>query len=278
VALHRLLTVGRRLVLAAFVVSVFFVATQEFQIFPGLLDSRLSGPLPTPPKGIDVLTTTSSDGAPVVVWRMKAPDDPKRVALIFHGNAERLSTFTRAQRWLASKGISTYAMEYRGYNGWNSGWPSEERLYADAEAAFELMRRTERIEPQDAVVLGSSIGTGIASHIAMKFHPKALVLLSPYTSLKDVVGELPYLGFLSPFLWYQFPSLENIATLRETCVVVAHGHRDTVIPFHHSTQLRDAYRGSGTFSLIESAEAGHNDILAHTSDRITAAISECFPS
>lgn len=274
--LRPLLTIIRRIVLASLALSVFFVATQELQIFPGLIGSHLSTASDAPPNGIEPLTAVSSDGAPVVIWRMTATGKPKRVALLFHGNGERLATFVRTQRWLASIGITSYSVEYRGYSGWGSGWPSEKRLYADGEAAFELMRKTEGIEPGDAIVLGNSIGTGIASHVATKFHPRVLVLLSPYTSLPEVAREQPLMGLLSPFLWYRFPTLNNITTLRETCVVAAHGNNDTVIPFHHSIHLRDAYQGSRTFRLLESPEAGHNDILAYTRERISVAISECF--
>jgi len=246
------------------------------QIFPGLLHSLTLQADAPPPDGVDVLTATSKDGSPVTVWRMRGVGDTKRVALIFHGNADRLHSFVRVQRWLAESGITSYSMEYRGYRGLASGWPSERGLYEDGEAAFELMCREEGIPSDQAIVLGSSIGTGIASHVAATAHPKALVLLSPYTSLKDLVGEMPFFGYLSPFLWYRFPTLDNIGALRTSCVIAAHGHRDTVIPFQHSVRLRGAYQGASTFTLLESADAGHNDILMFTQSQIPTAISDCF--
>ena len=267
---------SRRIVGATLVVCLFFVLTQELQIFPGLLHSLTLQGEALPPDGVEALTAISKDGTPVTVWRMRGAGSTKRVALIFHGNADRLHSFVRVQRWLAESGITSYSVEYRGYRGLESGWPSERGLYEDGEAAFELMRREEGIASDEAIVLGSSIGTGIASHVAATFHPKALVLLSPYTSLKEVVRELPFFGYLSPFLWYRFPTLDNIGALRKSCVIAAHGHRDTVIPFQHSVRLRGAYQGSSTFTLLESADAGHNDILMYTRDQIPTVLSECF--
>lgn len=273
---RRLLAFSRRLIGATLVVCLFFVLTQELQIFPGLLHAlTVQGDAPLP-QGVDALTTTSKDGTSVAVWRMRGVGTTKRVALLFHGNADRLHSFIRVQRWLAESGITSYSVEYRGYRGLRSGWPSERGLYEDGEAAFELMRREEGIASDEAIVLGSSIGTGIASHVAATFHPKALVLLSPYTSLKDLVREMPFFGYLSPFLWYRFPTLENIGALRQSCVIAAHGHRDTVISFQHSLRLRGAYQGASTFTLLESADAGHNDILLYTKDQIPTALSECF--
>ena len=267
---------SRRIVGATLIVSLLFVLTQELQIFPGLLYSLTLQGEALPPDGVDALTAISKDGSPVTVWRMRGVGSTKRVALIFHGNADRLHSFVRVQRWLAESAITSYSVEYRGYRGLDSGWPSERGLYEDGEAAFELMRREEGIASDEAIVLGSSIGTGIASHVAATFHPKALVLLSPYTSLKELVREMPFFGYLSPFLWYRFPTLDNIGALRKSCVIAAHGHRDTVIPFQHSVRLRGAYQGASTFTLLESADAGHNDILMYTRDQIPTALSECF--
>lgn len=273
---RRVCNFSRRLVGATLVVSLFFVLTQELQIFPGLLHSLTLQGDALPPEGVDALTAISKDGSPVTVWRMRGVGGTKRVALIFHGNADRLPSFVRVQQWLAESGITSYSVEYRGYRGLDSGWPSEHGLYEDGAAAFELMRREEGIDSDEAIVLGSSIGTGIASHVAATFHPKALVLLSPYTSLNDLVREMPLFGYLSPFLWYRFPTLDNIRALRQSCVIAAHGHRDTVIPFQHSVRLKGAYQGASTFTLLESADAGHNDILMYTKDQIPTALSECF--
>jgi uncharacterized protein len=258
------------------VLGALVVLTQDFQVFP-LLVTRFSGArLDPPPADIEALTPLSADGQPVLVWRLRAPGSRPRVALLFHGNGETVASFQGVQRWLATLGITTYSMEFRGYNGTGSGWPSERGLYEDGQAAFELMTREEGIEPKDAIVLGSSLGTGIASHIAARYEAGALVLFSPYTSLPEVVALKGVIGMLAPLVWHEFPSLRNMSTLRSTCVISAHGRRDSLIPFHHSERLRDAYRGDGTFTLLESQEAGHNDIIGAVQHFIPGAIQECF--
>lgn len=260
----------------AIVLAAFLVLTQDFQVFP-LLVTRISGRvIGPPPKDIEALRPISEDGSSVLVWRLRAPGGRPRVALLFHGNGESVASFQGVQRWLASQGITSYSMEFRGYNGSASGWPSERGLYDDARAAFELMLREEGIEAKDAMVLGSSLGTGIASHIAARYEPGTLVLFSPYTSLPDVVASRGFIGYLAPFLWYEFPSLRNIASLRTTCVVSAHGRRDTIIPFQHSERLKAGYTGSGTFTLLESPQAGHNDIIGAVQHLIPGALQECL--
>lgn len=56
----------------------------------------------------------------------------------------------------------------------------------DAEAVFDYMLMKRRISREDIVVVGRSMGTGPACHIAAKYNPKGVVLISPYTSLRSV--------------------------------------------------------------------------------------------
>lgn len=266
-----------RLSIATILVSAFFVITQDFHIFPGLYSSLIFGRTSTPSQEIEALTTRADDGQSVSVWRMQAKTgDPRVVALIFHGNAEYLDSFVTVQSWLRSLNITSYSVEYRGYNGRDSGWPSENGFYLDGEAALKLLLQTEAIEPQQVLVLGSSIGTGPAAYIAQKYQTGTLVLLSPYSTLVELVAENPLLGYLTPFLKYRFPNSEYIRNLNKTCVVVAHGEKDFTIPLQHSVQLKNLYRGSSTFTLLTSASAGHNGLLAQVHAQLALAIQACL--
>lgn len=265
-----------RLVVATAVISAFFVLTQDFLIFPGLFSSQILGSVSVAPKDIEVLRVQSSDTHEVVVWKLRGSEKPRTVAILFHGNAEHLHRFVQVQRWLLSLGIASYSVEYRGYSGRGSGWPSEMGLYADSEAVFRLVEKEEQIAPKDVVVLGSSIGTGVAAYLAQKANVGTLVLLSPYTSLKNVAAETPLFGLLTPFMKYEFPSSEYIARLTDTCVIAAHGARDSTISHRHSADLQQRYRGSRSFNLILEEEAGHNNILKFARNRIEKQLSKCI--
>jgi len=70
--------------------------------------------------------------------------------------------------------------------------------------------------------------------------------------------------------------LENISKLKSTCVIAAHGRNDYTIPFSHSLRLKAAYSGSGKFTVIESPNAGHNDIIDASFKEASRVLSECF--
>lgn len=253
----------------------FFVATQDFQVFPGVLASILGRP-PAAPKDVEEILLTTKDAQHIVMWRAKVKDSKRnQVALLFHGNAETLENFVQIQRWFRSLGFTSYAVEYRGY-GRSSGWPSERGIYLDAQAAIEEVIQREHVSTNDIIVLGNSIGSGPAAFVANEYKVGTLVLIAPYTSLNDVVREMPFFGYLSPFLWTSFPTKRFVQGLSNTCVVAAHGKHDSTIPYHHSLELKNSYQGSRGYALLSSEGAGHNDIFGSEHQEIARAIDNCL--
>ena len=101
------------------------------------------------------------------------------------------------------------------------------------------------------------MGTGPACKLAAHYGHKvpALILLSPFTSLKNAVKSL--LG--------SFPSIlvrerfENIQTVKEiVCpTMIIHGQKDTVVPYEHSVELHANCRGPS--KLVLPPEMTHNE-------------------
>ena len=82
------------------------------------------------------------------------------------------------------------AMEYPGYGIYRSAVVGEDRILEDAEIVFAYVVEKCGLKPDDIIVFGRSIGSGSATHIASTFNPGALALMSPFTSIKDVVHTL----------------------------------------------------------------------------------------
>lgn len=265
-------TVG---MMASAIVAVLLILTQDVQIFPGVIDRLNASPL-DPPHDVIPFEITTSDGERLPVWRVDG-GGPRghRIALLFHGNAESLASFIGTQRWFAGLGFTNYAVTYRGFRG-STGFPSEAGIELDAEAALNLVLSREHVTPKDLLVFGSSIGTGPATYLAVKFDLGTLVLIAPYTSIPDVVRERGLLALLAPFLWYSMPSLERIPELETTCVILAHGRQDTIIDYTHSIRLRDAYRGAPGITLLSRDHANHFDIFGAVQTELATAIERCI--
>jgi uncharacterized protein len=76
-------------------------------------------------------------------------------------------------------------MNHRGY-GDSGGSPSEKALFADALAVFDHVLETEGIDPQNVVLMGRSLGSGVAVHVASHRRVAGVILVTPFDSLTHV--------------------------------------------------------------------------------------------
>jgi pimeloyl-ACP methyl ester carboxylesterase len=143
---------------------------------------------PDPPSA-EKLSVVAADGTRV--HALLIASGPVTI-VFFHGNGEVIGDDLWLAEQMSARGFSTVLVEYRGY-GRSAGSPSEAGLYADAEAVFaELARRGTG--PQNVVLWGQSLGTGVAAEMARRGHGAKLVLISPYTSIPDVgAAVMPWL-------------------------------------------------------------------------------------
>ncbi|HQR68617.1 MAG TPA: alpha/beta hydrolase, partial [Thermoanaerobaculia bacterium] len=154
---------------------------------------------------------------------------------------------------LADGGVDVVLAEYRGYGG-QPGRPDEEGLSADGAALLAALA-AEGVTPDRLVLVGRSLGTGVAVELALRTPPALLVLVSPYTSFPDLGRTL--VGPLAPLVVPdRFDNLGKIGRL--SCpVVILHGTRDEVVPFRMGEVLARAGRNV-RFLALEGRT--HNDI------------------
>lgn len=189
----------------------------------------------------DIKVATSDGLRGRLLYRPPQPGKP--VILFFHGNGDSVLGSMVAVERLVAAGYGAVLPEYRGYNG-NPGTPDEQGLYRDARAARAWMA-ANGIGPGQTVIVGYSLGTGVAAQMALESPPRALVLVSPYASLVRVTAaRLPWL----PADWLVSERFDTAAKIgRIACpILLVHGTTDTTIPPDNSVVLKrlrpDAYR------------------------------------
>jgi alpha-beta hydrolase superfamily lysophospholipase len=252
-------------------VSSFFVVTQDLQIFPTLISSTFGFQSTAVSAGVDQSFVMTSDGEQIDVWRISAVGDRLATTVILRGNADTLRNVSNLQRYMANRGITSYAFDYRG-SGRSTGWPSESGIYRDAEAVASFAAETEKIDRSELTVFGMSIGTGPAAYLASQYQVQKLVLAAPYHDLHMLVGEMPLFGLLTPFLRYRFPTAQYVKGLSRTKVAIFHGTDDRTIPIHHSRQIVEEAPVDLRPTLTEVQGAGHSDILGRVAGRIVDAL------
>ncbi|WP_284124003.1 alpha/beta hydrolase [Parerythrobacter aestuarii] len=188
------------------------------------------------PSGFEVSEYPTDDGLTLRAgYRAAAKGKPTIV--YFHGNGADWQSSVVATDRLVPQGYGVLAAEYRGYAS-NPGSPSEEGLYADGRAALAWL--DERgLSPKDIVIIGNSIGSGVAVQMAQEVQPAALVLISPFNSLEQLAGEKVWWLPTSLLLRDRYRNDLKLGTI-ETPILILHGEADTMIPAAHGRQLAAA--------------------------------------
>lgn len=186
-------------------------------------------------------------------WYIPAPQ-ARGTVLFLHGNAGNISHRLDSVQMFHRLGFSTLIFDYRGY-GNNGGTPSEQGTYRDAEAAWRYLTEQRHLPACRIVLYGESLGAAVASWLAARQHPAALVIASGFTSIPDFAQHLyAYL----PVRWlarFRYDTRENLRSVT-TPVLIAHSPQDEIVPFEHGRALFAAAKPPKLF--LELA-GGHND-------------------
>lgn len=161
------------------------------------------------------------DGATLRGWAVN-PGQP-RALLYFGGNAEDVSlNRDDVAAWAVDHTV--YLVAYRGY-GHSGGEPSEAALAADAIALFDHVAASHR----SVDVIGRSLGSGVAVHVAAVRPVRRLALITPFDSVLRVgQGHYPW----APLAWLMkdpFESWRRAPRLTMPTLVVIAG-QDNVTP------------------------------------------------
>jgi hypothetical protein len=190
------------------------------------------------------------DGIIRRVWVVPAVGEPKARVLVFNGNAGNMGHRLPLARSLAADGMEVVLFDYRGY-GDTGGAPSEDGLLIDALAVADIAFDTDL----PVVYLGESLGGAVATGLATRFPPDALMLRSPFTSLADMARA--HYPFVPTFLLRdRFPVEDQIGTLAVPVLVVL-GTSDTIVPPELSRRVFEA--ASDPKDLVEMEGLDHND-------------------
>jgi uncharacterized protein len=230
--------------------AVVYFSQRSLMYFP---DTAHTTPAAAGLPQAEEVALTTADGAHIHVWHV-APQDNKPVVLYFHGNGGSLRYRVARFSKLIGAGIGIVAVEYRGYGG-DDGAPSEQGLIADAEAGYAYA--AAHYPPQQIVVWGESLGSGVAVALAAEKPVGRVILEAPFTSAL-AVGEHRY--------WYlpvrllmkdQFRSDERIAKVTAPLLIL-HGVQDRTVPYAMGEQLFEL--ANQPKHLVRFLDGGHEDL------------------
>lgn len=197
---------------------------------------------------------SGADKGELYGWWIPAGTVNAPTLLYLHGNNRNISNNLEHTLRLHDFGYNVLLVDYRGYGKSSGGEPSEDKMYEDAETAWQYLLRVRGAEPRQAFIYGYSLGGAVAIDLAGR-HPEAAGLITEgaFTSMQ-AMGELEY-GFLPVglLLNQRFESLEKIAGLKMP-VLLIHGTWDKKVPVEMARQLYAAAPQPKMLALIEGGE------------------------
>lgn len=224
-----------------------------------------------PSREVQDITLATGDGARIHAWWW--PNGNRDALLFCHGNAGNLSHRGPEIGAIRQQlDVSVLIFDYPGY-GKSDGQPSEAGCYAAANAAYQWLVDTEKVDPHRLIIFGESLGGGVAVDLAQRQPHRALVVVKTFTSAPDVARQIyPWLP-VRLLMRNRFNNLEKIKACSHP-VFVAHGTDDDLIPFNHGQQLYEAASSPKFFFPMPGI--GHNDPLPpDLFTRIPEFLREC---
>jgi len=212
--------------------------------------------------GVEERVLKTPDGERLIAWYGKArPGEP--TLLYFHGNGGGLRERAERIRQFTGEGWGVYLMAYRGYAG-SSGTPSEAANVADARLAYGALL-LEGVAPETVIAYGESLGTNVATRIAVERKVGGLILEAPYTSIAKLGGQIYPLLPVGLLLIDRYETDKVIAQVNVP-ILILHGQRDRTVPVSMGREIASLARAPTQLAVL--ANAGHSNLFGDDNDAL----------
>jgi len=238
-----------------------------------LLENTLLYPAPKYPEGDwtaaylphEDVFFPSADGTRLHGWLVEHPG-PRAVLLYCHGNGDCVGYLgPYLQQLRGEQRLTIFAFDYRGY-GRSEGSPHEAGVLADGHAAQMWLAERMELRPSDIVLMGRSLGGGVAVDLAAKNGARGLILQNVPTSMPDAAARLYWFAPVHLLMKNRYDSLSKIGKYSGP-LLMSHGTADELVPYALGQKLFEAAPNSAKrFFTIE--EGGHNDAEPAEYDKV----------
>lgn len=248
----KLLPVLKIVLILYALIGIFFYAFQQkflFQATPIASDSAYTFSTPFKEQYIPFDAVTKLD-----IIQFQSIDTPKGIVLYFHGNKDNIGHYAKFAPIFTNNRYETWMIDYPGY-GKSTGELTEDGLYELALQLYKLARK--KYAPNQIIIYGKSIGTGIATQLASIRDCKQLILETPYYSIPSMLHTYFWMYPLQQLLHYKLPTYAYLPKVTAP-VTIFHGTADELIDYKNALQLKKFLKPSDQFITIEGGK--HNNL------------------
>src|SRR6266404_582246 len=200
---------------------------------------------------------------------------PDRLWIAFCGNGSLALDWTTTLRQYPPNGDAFLLIDYPGY-GKNGGYATiaSTRLSADAALKGVMERLRSDEDHLTLCTIGHSLGAAVALDFAVKHRVQKIVLISPFTTLREEAASI-FGGWVSRLLLESYDNRKSLADAMKrnpaSRVAIFHGINDAVIPVRMG---RDLAREFPFVEFFPVKGADHVSVLNHAHDDIINWMNE----
>ena len=198
------------------------------------------------------------DYIPCLFYRKK---ESNKFLIYFHGNSENIFHIEHYGidfRYYLDMNI--ILVEYPGYflKSKNSSDPNV--FFENSLIVYDWIKSKFKATDNQIFVCGRSLGTSPAIYLSSHRNPKALFLISAFTSMKNIGSD----KWLSIFVEKIFQSIDYIANVKCPTLFI-HGKQDMLISCKHSEKLYEIVKKNKIITdiIILGPNKDHNNLDLH---------------
>lgn len=192
-------------------------------------------------------------------WRLGCGEENAPIVLYFGGNGENASTriyqLCETPSWENPFSNCDFLFfDYPGY-GKNDGSPSEASMKKSGVEEYDWVK--ENYPDSEIIVMGYSIGTGVANYVAMEREIDGLILMAPYADGYDLYNSNidMFYGPMRLLVTFRMEAVEFASSIQIQPMILA-SDEDEMVPIESSIRLSEAYPKGCKFITID--EITHN--------------------
>ena len=196
-----------------------------------------------------------NNGDTVKGWiRYNSREEKSPLIIYFGGNFQNSSkTFNKffEGKYDYFAGYNIISIDYPKY-GLSEGEISDENLFKEALLVYDYSKNLELVDQDNIVVIGYSIGTGMATYLASQRDVKGLILVAPYDELLSIYNaNLPiFYGPLKKLTKYKLES-KKYAEQIDVKPLIFTSYSDEVINHNYSERLSEHFKNKGNIIILQ---------------------------
>ena len=177
--------------------------------------------------------------------------------IYFHGNSENIFQIEYyGLDFRSYLNMNIIMVEYPGYFLKTSKNYDSNLIFSESLIVYDWIKTKFNILDSQIFICGRSLGTSPAIYLSSHRNPKALFLISAFTSIKNIGAD----KFLSFFVEEIFKSIDYIKNVK-CSILFIHGLKDPLISYRHSEELYTIAKkyNNNYIEIRKINEMTHND-------------------